>query len=330
MNRFIPLVIRGTGSSVPDEVLTNAHFESYLATSDDWIVKRTGVRERRRVKPGQGTLSLALEASEKALQDAGLTGQDLDAIICCTFTPETPLPGTACLLQDAIGAGPVAAFDLAAACSGFVYGMVMAASLIDTGMHKTVLVVGADTLSSVTDYEDRGSCILFGDGAGAAVVQKSDKPGQGLLFSDLGSDGGGHKLIWIPGGGSREPLSNKVLNERLHLMKMQGREVYKFAVPQMQRMMKGAAQAAGVSLDEIAMMIPHQSNLRIIESACSKLGFPAEKVYVNIERYGNTSAASVPLCLDEARSRGLVKESDLVMLVAIGAGLTWATALLRM
>lgn len=330
MSRLIPMAIRGTGSSVPEDRLTNAYFESHLETSDEWIVSRTGVRERRRVKPGQGTLSLALDASEKALKDAGIESRHLDAIICCTFTPEHPLPATACLLQDKLGAGPIAAFDLAAACSGFVYGLVTAAGLIGSGIFETVLVVGADTLSSVTNYEDRSSCILFGDAAGAAVIQKSDKPGQGLLFSQLGSDGSGHNLIWIPGGGSREPMSNKVLNERLHLMRMRGRDVYKFAVPQMQRMVKEAVEAAGVSLDEIKLMIPHQSNLRIIESACNKLGFPMEKTYINIDRFGNTSAASVPLCLDEARSRGLIQESELVMLVAIGAGLTWATALLRL
>lgn len=275
-------------------------------------------------------MSLSLDASEKALKDAGIQASDLDAIICCTFTPDYPLPATACMLQDALGAGPIAAFDLAAACSGFVYGLVTASGLIGSGMFETVLVVGADTVSSMTDYEDRSSCILFGDAAGAAVIQKSDKPGQGLLFSDLGSDGSGHKLIWVPGGGSKEPLSNKVLNERLNLIKMMGRDVYKFAVPQMQRMMTQAVEAAGITLDEIKLMIPHQSNLRIIESACKRAGFPLDRTYVNIDRFGNTSAASVPLCLDEARTQGLVGESDLVMLVAIGGGLTWATAILRL
>jgi 3-oxoacyl-[acyl-carrier-protein] synthase-3 len=321
--------VAGTGAYVPARVVTNDDFAKRLDTSDEWIVQRTGIRERRIVAPGQGTLDLSVHASRQALAEAGLGPDEIDLIILATATPEHPLPSTSCELQAALGCGWIPAFDIGAACSGYVYAMINAAHFIDSGMAKKVLILGSETLTSITDMEDRGTAILFGDAAAAAIIQPSADPSKGILATRLGADGGRAKAVWVPGGGAAEPASIKTVNERLHYMKMRGREIYKFAVNMMHALVKETAEDAGVSLRDLALVIPHQSNLRIIESAVGRLGIPMEKVSVNIDRFGNTSAASIGLAFHEALETGRIKSGDLVMFVAFGAGLTWGSALLR-
>jgi 3-oxoacyl-[acyl-carrier-protein] synthase-3 len=333
MNPPLRVVIRGTGAAVPDEVLDNDHFSSYLDTSDEWIVTRTGIRERRRVSDDESTLSLALQASQRALEDAEITASELDLLIVCTATPYTPLPSTACWLQDALGVGHAmgaASFDLHAACSGFVYGLIVAATLIETGGHEKALVVGAEALTRITDAQDRATAILFGDAAGAAIVTRSTDPERAILYHEMGADGSKARAVWVPAGGSGEPASVRTVNERLHYMRMNGRELYKFAVLKMQELTDRALEETGFAPEDIKLIIPHQSNLRIIESGRNRLGLPPEKVAVNIDRYGNTSAASVPLALDEACRSGTLKPGDLALLVGFGAGVTWASALVRL
>lgn len=324
-----PVELAGTGLRVPEKIVTNEDFIRRLDTSDEWIVQRTGIRERRIVAPDESTLALATAASQAALADAGVSAEELDLIICATITPEFILPSTACLLQDALGCRWIPAFDLSAACSGFVWGVLTGAQYITTGLARTVLVVGAEVITSITDMEDRGTAILFGDGAGAAVLRASTDPQRTILAARQGADGKRGMLINVPAGGARHPATEKTVAERLHYMRMRGREVYKFAVTQMHEIIHETAADAGVSVDDIALVVPHQSNLRIIESACQRAGVPAERVLVNIDRYGNTSAASVGIALHEARRDGRVKPGDLMMLVAFGAGLTWGSVLMR-
>ncbi len=324
-----PVEILGTGSGMPAKVLSNDDIAKMVDTSDEWITRRTGIRERRIVTDGQTTLSLALDASRGALRDAGLSASELDLIICATLTPDHHLPATACQIQHQLGAGTIPAFDLNAACSGFVFGVITAAQFITGGSAGKVLVIGAECLSTITDPQDRSTCILFGDGAAAAVLGRSTCDERGMISCIWGSDGSGDKLIWLPAGGAREPASTRTVNERLHYLRMRGRELYKFAVVRMQELIAETVADAGVSVSDIALIVPHQSNLRIIESACRKLGIPDESVMVNIDRYGNTSAASVPLALHEARRDGRIKSGDLVLLIAFGGGLTWASALMR-
>ncbi len=324
-----PIEIVGTGVSFPQRIVPNDELARLVETSNDWIVQRTGIRERRWVGPGETTLSLAAQASRDALAEARLTPRDLDLIVVATVTPEHILPSTACLLQAALGCQWIPAYDLAAACSGFVWAVISAAQYVVNGLGSTVLVVGSETLSTITDMQDRSTCILFGDAAGAAVIRACLDSRRGILAARLGADGYRGRLIYVPAGGAAEPASHRTVNERLHYMRMQGREVYKFAVTQMQEVIAETCIDAGISVDDLALVIPHQSNLRIIESACEKAGLPMEKVLVNIDRYGNTSAASVAVGLHEARAGGRIKSGDLVMLVAFGAGLTWGSVLLR-
>jgi 3-oxoacyl-[acyl-carrier-protein] synthase-3 len=330
MNRTLPAIIRGTGSYAPQEVLDNAFFTKYLDTSDAWIQERTGIKERRRCGENESTLTMAVEASRRAIADAGMTIADIDLIIVCTATPEVPIPSTSCMLQAELGAPHIPAFDVGAACSGFIYGVVTAGAMLATGAFRNVLSVGAETLTRFTDYQDRSSCILFGDAAGAVVLSRSDDPDRGIKYWNLGADGSQARSIWVPAGGSRLPASTATVNERLHFMRMKGREVYKFAVLKMQEEIENALERAGLTADDLKLVIPHQSNLRIIESARTKLGLPPEKVAINIDRYGNTSAASVGLALDEARRNGTIVSGDWVLLVAFGAGVTWGSALIRM
>jgi 3-oxoacyl-[acyl-carrier-protein] synthase-3 len=324
-----PIEIIGTGVGIPERVVTNDDFAARLDTSDEWITQRTGIRERRIAAPDESTLTLATRASRQALTAGGVAPAQLDLIVCCTITPDHMLPATACELQAALGCGWIPSFDLVAACSGFVWGLITAAQYINSGMSQQALVVGAECLSRITDMEDRSTAVLFADGSGAVVVRRSSDPQRGILAARMGADGARAELIWIPGGGSKEPASPKTINERLHYMRMRGREVYKFAVTQMQDLIHGTLADAGVSPDQLALVIPHQSNLRIIESATEKLGLPPERVWVNIDRYGNTSAASVPIALHEAWTAGRIRTGDLVLLVAFGAGLTWGSVLLR-
>ena len=325
-----PVQITGSGAYMPERVVTNDELARVVDTSNEWIVQRTGIRERRWAAPGQGTLSLATNASQRALADAGLTPKDIDLIVCATITPEHMLPSTAALLQAALGCRWIPAYDLSAACSGFVYGMVAAAQYIVTGVAETVLLIGAETLSNITDPLDRGTCILFGDGAGAVLLRRGPDASRGIIAARWGADGERGKLIYIPAGGSRHPATRQTVDERLHFMRMQGREVYKFAVTQMEEIIGQTCADAGVSVGDLTLVIPHQSNLRIIESACQRVGVPLERVWINIDRYGNTSSASVAVALHEARVAGRWQAGDLVMLVAFGAGLTWASVLMRM
>ncbi len=324
-----PVEIVGTGIRTGSRVMTNDDFAERLDTNDEWIQQRTGIRERRLTVENESTLQLARQASEGALERAGLAPSDIDLIICATITPEHVLPSTACELQAALGCGHVPAFDHVSACTGFTWAFLSASQYIHSGMANRVLVVGVDCMSRMTDYEDRGTSILFGDAAGAAILARTDDPERGVYAASMGADGSQAMSIWVPAGGSKEPATNRTVNERLHYIRMNGREVYRFAVTKMQQQMKQAIEDAGVTVDQIALVVPHQSNLRIIESACEKLGFPLSRVVINIDRYGNTSAASVPVAYHEAVTDGRIKPGDYVMLIAFGAGLTWGTALLR-
>ncbi len=333
MGGHLNIVIRGTGASVPDHVITNDHFASYLDTSDEWILSRTGIKERRKIADDKTVLDLALEASRLALEDAKMTPDELDLIMVCTATPETQVPATACWLQHELGISGengIGTFDLSAACSGFIYGLVFASNIIQGGNYKNVLVVGAETLSRITDSQDRSTAILFGDGAGAAIISRSEDPEQGILYNELGADGSRAKAIWMPAGGSRDPASIRTVNERLHNLRMNGREVYKFAVLKMQQLIVEALERTGHVADDLAMIIPHQSNRRIMDSARERVNLPPEKMAVNIDRYGNTSSASVIMAFDEARRDGRLKAGDLVLIVAFGAGVTWGSALIRL
>ena len=327
----IAAVINGTGSFVPQRRLTNADLEKMVETSDEWIVQRTGIRERRIAAAEESTGTLALEAAQRALEAAKLSAEKLDMIIVATLTPETPTPSTACWLHENLRVGhPLAAFDLGAACSGFVYGLATATQFIGNGSCRNILVVGAETLSRVVDYQDRGTCILFGDGAGAAVISAVENSPRGVRAFELGSDGKGGALLNIPAGGSRTPASAESVQNRLHYLKMNGREVYKFAVHQMTTCLQRAMAACQLGPQDVRLVVPHQMNQRIIDSATEKMGFPKEKVFINIDRYGNTSAASVPLALDEAVRQGRCGPGDWIILVAFGAGLTWASATVRL
>ena len=322
--------IAGTGSYIPKKVLSNLDLAKLVDTSDEWITVRTGIKERRIANDQETTASMASVASQRALEDAGISADQVDAIICATITPEMSLPATACFIQDQINAENACAFDISAACSGFVYGLEIGKMFIESGQYKNVLVVGSETLSRITDYEDRGTCILFGDGAGAALLQATSDPQRRLLYTCLKSDGHQWDMLKLPGCGSRYPASKEMLDKRMQYMKIQGRAIYKFAVNSMQELIVDAMKACSLSVDDVKMVVPHQVNQRIIDSATDKLGFPAEKVYVNISRYGNTSSASVPLALDEARRTGKLQADDTIIMVAFGGGLTWASAVVKL
>ena len=317
------------GVAVPPRVLTNHDLTKMLDTSDEWIVERTGIRERRIAGPELSVAMLSREASELAMQRAGVSASEIDTIVLGTASPDRLLPSTACDLQALLGATNAAAFDVSAACPGFVYALAVAEGLIASGQSRTALIVGAEKLSTITDFQDRSTAILFGDGAGAAIVRRSSGNGRGVLSTFLKSDGRLAPLLYRPSGGSADPISERVVCERTHYMKMAGREVFKAAVLAMAEACDEALSRAGVSAEEIDLLVPHQANLRIIEATAKHAGIPMSKVMVNLERYGNTSSASIPLALDQAIAEGRVKPGSLVMLVAFGAGFTWGSAVLR-
>ena len=319
--------ITGTGSYVPAKILTNADLESMVATSDQWITERTGIRARAVVGPGEACSDLAVKASRRALEAAHISAADLDMVLLATCTGEYPLPATACLIQHQLGATKAAACDLAAACCGFVYALSMADAYVRTGM-RHVLVVGSEVMSAITDWTDRNTCVLFGDGAGAAVVSASEGT-NGILSTHLRSDGALWELIAVPGGGSRLPHSEKVLAEKLNCIKMKGNETFKVAVRTLEEIARETLAANHVSIDDLDLYVPHQANVRILNAVADRLGLPPEKVMLNLDRYGNTSAASIPIALDEAVRQGRIQQGSLVMLGAFGAGLTWASALIR-
>ncbi|MEW6031706.1 MAG: beta-ketoacyl-ACP synthase III [Bacillota bacterium] len=320
--------LAGLGSALPRRVLTNHDLERMVETSDEWIVERTGIRERRLAAPDEASSDLAAAAARRALADAGLGPEDIDALIVATVTPDSPLPSTACLVQKALGTRRVAAFDLAAACTGFIYGLAVAEGLIAAGRHETILVVGVETLSRVTDYRDRTTCVLFGDAAGAAVVRPARSPGRGLLSVYLGADGNGGGSLYIPAGGSRLPASTTTVASRLHYVHMNGQEVFRFAVGALALSVRRSLEAAGLGVKDMDLLVPHQANLRIIDAAARLLRVDPERVFHTIENYGNISSASIPVSLDEARRRGRLRPGDTVVLVGFGGGMTYGGAVL--
>ncbi|OMF17286.1 3-oxoacyl-ACP synthase [Paenibacillus amylolyticus] len=327
MNNLRPVGIIGTGKYVPEKILTNSDLEKMVDTNDEWIVSRTGIKERHIAAPDQATSDLAYEAAIKALESAGMTGSDLDLIIVATITPDSSFPSTACILQDKLGAKGAAAFDLSAACSGFVYGLASATSFIQSGMYNNALVIGADCLSRITDYTDRNTCVLFGDGAGAVVVGEVPE-GRGFKAFDLGAEGAGGSLLQMEGGGSRLPATVETVENKKHYIYMNGREVFKFAVRVMGTATIEVLRKAGMERTDVDLFVPHQANIRIIQSAMQRLELPEEKVVVNVDKYANTSAASIPLALVEAAEEGRMKAGDTVLMVGFGGGLTWGASVL--
>ncbi|MTI61090.1 MAG: ketoacyl-ACP synthase III [Firmicutes bacterium] len=319
--------ITGLGNYIPPKVLTNKDLEKMVDTSDEWITTRTGIKERRIVEDDVSTSDMVYVAAQKALKDSGMTADKLDLIIVATVTPDMPFPATACLIQERLGAEKAAAFDLEAGCSGFVYALSVAAQFIETGVYENALVVGADILTKITDWEDRSTCVLFGDGAGAAILQATDKGG--MLAFDLGSDGSGGKSLYMPGGGSLNPSSELTVKERQHYIKMEGNQVFKFAVKIMEQSSVDVLNKAGLKPEDVNLFIPHQANTRIIDAAAKRLRLTDDKVFVNLPKYGNTSSASIPLGLVEAKEKGLINEGDIIVLVAFGAGLTWASTVIE-
>jgi len=320
--------IVGWGKYIPERVLTNDDLARMVDTSDEWIRTRTGIAQRRLAVDGQCTSDMAIQAAHRALEVAGFRPALVELIIVATITPDTPFPSTACLVQDAIGATHAAAFDLSAGCTGFIYALAVASDLINAGGYSNALVIGAETLSRITDWTDRETCVLFGDGAGAVLLQAKDLDG-GVLASVLGSDGSGAELLAVPAGGSRMPVSEQTMAERLHFITMRGREVFRFAVGAMPRATRDVLEKAKLDLADVDLIIPHQANQRIIDAAARSLGLPAEKFYSNLEWYGNTSAASIPIALCEAVEQGLIHRDSLVVCVGFGAGLTWGATAIR-
>ena len=320
--------IVGLATYVPEKVLTNSELQKMVDTSDEWIVARTGIRERRVSAPEEVTSDMAYQASIKALEDAGVKPEELDLIITATNTPDMIFPATACLLQDRLGAKNAGAFDLLAGCTGFIYAVSVAAQFIEAGNAKTILVVGSEALTKIMDWQDRNTCVLFGDGAGAAVIKQVPYD-RGILSSALGADGSGAYYLYMPAGGSRHPISMEVIEQGLHYTRMNGREVFKFAVRAIEEGSAKVLKRAGLSLSDIDYFIPHQANIRIIEHAAKKMNLPMDKVAVNVDRYGNTSTASIPLALEESLRAGKINDGDTVIMVGFGAGLTWAGMLMK-
>jgi len=328
MSRLINAGITGTGSCLPDRIMTNYELEKIVDTNDEWIRTRSGICERRITDENTATSDLATTAALRALENANLKPEDIDLIIVTTVTPDMAFPSTACLVQKNIGAVNAAAFDLEAACSGFLYGLTVAENFVNTGYYKNVIVIGADTLSKITDYTDRNTCVLFGDGAGAAVVSEMSQ-GYGILSTYIGADGRGANLLIQPAGGSRIPASVESVENKLHYIKMDGSEVFKFAVKIMSEAAETALERCGLSKEDIDYLIPHQANIRIIDAAIRRLKMSNDKVYINLDKYGNMSSASVAIALDEANRKGFLKDGDNAVLIGFGGGLTWGSAVIK-
>ncbi len=328
MSTLIPVGLAGLGRFVPERRLTNHDLEKMVDTSDEWIVQRTGIRERRIAGEGQVTSTLALEAAKAALAEARLAPEDLDLILCATVTGDQPFPATACRVGLDLGAKRAGGFDIAAACSGFVFTSQVAARFIQSGQFRNVLVIGAEILSRILDYKDRNTCVLFGDGAGAALYTSLERAGRGeFLGGSISMEGGSEGILAQPGGGSRYPASNKTVAEGLHYMKMGGTKVFRFAVRVFAELVQKVLDQYG--RDQIGLIVPHQVNQRIIEAAMEQVGLPMDLVFSNIDRYGNTSAASVPIALTEARDAGRLQKGKLIVMPAFGAGMAWGHLLLR-
>ncbi|ABR48909.1 3-oxoacyl-(acyl-carrier-protein) synthase III [Alkaliphilus metalliredigens QYMF] len=328
MNKLLSVGITGIGSYLPERVVSNIELEKTVDTSDEWIRTRTGIGSRRVADDQTATSDLATKAAEKALADANIKAEDVDLIIVATCTPDMPFPSTACIVQKNIGANKASAFDVVAVCTGFLYAMTVAEQFIKTGFYRNALVVGAETLTKVLNWEDRNTCVLFGDGAGAVFLQPVDE-GKGILSSYMGADGTKGDVLTIPGGGTRMPINKDNIDQNLHCITMDGSEVFKFAVRVMGKAALAVLEKSNISLDEVDYLVPHQANIRIIEAAAKRLNLPMDKVHVNLDQYGNMSAASIPVALDEAYREGCIKEEDIVVLVGFGGGLTWASSVLK-
>ena len=320
--------IIGTGSYVPERIMTNAELEKLVETSDEWITSRTGIKERRIAAEGEFTSDMAAKAAQNALENAGITAEEVDLILVATVTPDMFFPSTACFVQTKIGATHAACFDVSAACSGFLYAIEIAQQFITSHTYDTILVIGAEKLSSIVDWTDRNTCVLFGDGAGAAVLRHRS-PGHGVISTFMGSDGGLSDILYIPGGGSRFPLTKENADQRLNCIKMSGKETYKHAVTSMLDAAHKVLAEANLDPKDLACVIPHQANLRIIEAIAHRMELPLDRFMVNLDRYGNTSAAAVAIALDEANRTGRMKVGDYVLLVVFGGGLTWASSVIQ-
>jgi len=324
-----PAVITGTGAALPSRRLTNHDLEKMVETSDEWITTRTGIKERRVAAKGETMSEFAVAASRQALEMARLEPGSVDLIICATVTPDMPIPSTSCLIQESLGAKRAAAFDLSAGCSGFIYALSVAHQFIRVGVYRHILVIGAELLTKYLDWTDRTTCILFADGAGAVVLSRGEEKGRGLLATCLHTDGSMADFITLPGGGTLHPPTEETVRAGLHFIRMKGNETFKIAVRSMEDVCREVLAAAGLEPSDVDIMIPHQANRRIIDAVGSRLGLAAERVYINIDRTGNTSSASIPIALDEANRESLIKKGDCVLFAAFGAGLTWGAALLR-
>lgn len=329
MGKFLKSVgIVGTGSCLPEKVLTNFDLEKMVDTSDEWITTRTGIKERRISDEKTAASDLATGAAIKAMESAGVAPEDIDLIIVATVTPDMAFPSTACIVQDNIGAVNAAAFDVEAACTGFIYGLSIGEKFISAGDAKTVLVIGAETLSKVCNWEDRNTCVLFGDGAGAAILQEVES-GEGILSTILGAEGWKGHVLTLPAGGSRMPSTIETVKQKKHYIHMDGGEVYKFAVNIMAEASRKAVEKAGLSLESIDYVVPHQANIRIVEAAAKRLKMDMDKIYVNLNKYGNMSSASIPVALDEAVKAGRIRKGNNVLMVGFGAGLTWGSCVMK-
>ena len=325
---FKSVGIIGTGSCLPEKIVTNYDLEKIMDTKHDWIVERTGIERRRIADPSVAASDLGTEAAKLALEDAGVNAEEIDLIITATLTPDMNIPSTACIIQEKIGAVNSAAFDLGAACTGFLYALSTANAFIKAGQAKKVLIVGVEILSKYINWEDRKTAVLFADGAGAAVVSEVEE-GKGVLSTALGADGTGGKFLYITAGGTRMPATYETVEKKLHSIVMDGSEVFKFAARKMADVSLEALEKAGLTLEDINYLVPHQANIRIIQNAAKRLKVSMDKVYLNIQDYGNISAASVPVALDEASKKGCIKQDDIVLLVGFGAGLTWGAAVIK-
>jgi 3-oxoacyl-[acyl-carrier-protein] synthase-3 len=322
-------LIAGTGSYAPEKVVTNADLAKFVDTNDQWIVERTGIRERRVVADGEATSDLALRAAQRALEDAKLDAKDVEAIIVGTITPDYPFPSLAAVLQGKLGNKKAFAFDLSAACAGSIYALSVADRYVASGAVKNALVVGADALTRITDWTDRNTCILFGDGAGAMVLVPTDDPKRGILSTRLHADGSQVGVLYQPGGGSKDPISDKVVKERTHFVKMNGREVFKIAVRALEESCREVLAAEKLTPGDVQYVIAHQANKRILDATLERLEIPASKCWMNLEKYGNTSAASVPMTLDEANRAGWFKPGDVILMMGIGGGMAWGASVVR-
>lgn len=319
----------GVGRYTPTRVMTNSELEQLVDTSNEWIIERTGIEERHIADPSEAASDLAVNAALLAMEMADVKAGELDLIICATVTADTLFPSAACLVQARLGASKAAAFDVSAGCTGFLYGLHLARHLVESGAHQRVLLVGVEVLSRILDWTDRSTCVLLGDGAGAVVVGAAQRPDQGILASRIESDGNKGDLLKLPGGGSRHPASEETLREGMHYFKMNGRETFKNATRLMGDSVQQVLAAAGLGLGDVDLLIPHQANLRIITALAKSLEVPMEKVFTNVQRYGNTSSASIPIALSEAVDAGLIQPGMVILMAAFGAGLTWGSTVLR-